>query len=125
MIWIVLGLAAGYFFATRSFETVGGVRHFTPHGRKEALARLQHVAVQLAPQSIPGALVLVTAPPEALGATGIESALNAERNGGVVLLSESFLDDETGALFVVTSAGSERAIATDGSGLAVLSIVPA
>lgn len=124
MAWLLLIGFAGYLYATRAFETVNGVRHFTANGRKEAMAKLRGVAVQVAPQAVAGGAAFVTVSPQALGASGLEAVATAEQNGGVVLLGEDFLDQPIGAVLVVTSLGSERAIATPDSGLAVLSVVP-
>lgn len=117
------GLAAWYYFS-RVTEVHNGVVHFTQDGRQKALAQLATVGVTATAAQVPGAnLTLVTAPLVSLAVSGVDAVQQAEAAGGVVVLSDSFLERPVGAMFVVCSRGQES-VASPGSGLAVLSILP-
>ena len=94
---IGIAAAAAYFF-TRSFEEVGGVRHFTKHGRESALTALSRASIQLTasqPASNAATFQLVALVPG--GVTGLQALQMAEANGGVVLASDSILDISGGS----------------------------
>ncbi len=117
------GLAAAWYFF-RTTETHNGVVHFTASARQHALQELTGVGVTATAAQVPGAnLTLLTAPLGSLAVTGVDAVQQAEAAGGIVLLSETFLDKPVGALLVVCSRGQETA-ASPGSGLAVLTMMP-
>ena len=123
----LVGIVAYYFFA--NFETVGGVRHFTKHGRTKALECLAHASVQVSTQIVPNAATFQLVSPILGGVAGNDAVLTAEQNGGVIVCYESVLDISTStvpvtALLLVTADIAEaNAIARPGSSFAVLSFV--
>lgn len=130
MTWLALGVAAvvGYYLFA-NFETVGGVRHFTKHGRQAALDCLAKTSVQVASQVVPNAAAFQLVSPILGGVSGLEAVTTAEANGGVIVCSESVLDINSSsvpvtALLLVTADIQEaNAIARPGSSFAVLSFV--
>lgn len=130
MTWfLLLGAAVGYYFFYRCVETVGGVQHFTKHGREKALEALSKAGIQFSSQVVPNAAAfqLVTLVPG--GVSGLEAITTAESTGGVVLASESVLDIEgshipvTALILVTASVAEANAIARPGTSFAVLSLV--
>ena len=130
MPWLALGLIAlaGYYLFA-NFETVGGVRHFTKHGRERALECLAQASVQVSSQIVPNAASFQLVSPIGGGVTGLEAVNTAESSGGVIVCSESVLDISTSsvpvtALLLVTASIEEaNSIARPGSSFAVLSFV--
>jgi len=130
MTWLALGLVAfvGYYLFS-NFETVGGVRHFTKHGRESALRCLAQASVQVASPVAPNAASFQLVAPMAGGVSGLEAVNTAEASGGVIICSESVLDISTSsvpvtALLLVTASIEEaNAIARPGTSFAVLSFV--
>ncbi len=130
MHWLALGLVAlvGYYWFS-NVETVGGVRHFTKHGRERALECLARASVQLSSQVVPNAATFQLVSPIAGGVSGLEAVNTAESSGGVIVCSESVLDigsssiPVTALLLVTADVAEANAIARPGTSFAVLSFV--
>jgi len=116
------GVLAWYMFL-RTTEVHNGVVHFTSSAREKAMGELARVGVaQTAMQVTGGNLTLITTSSAVV--TAVDAVNQAESVGGVVLLSDAFLDRPVGSLLVVCSPGQASSVATPGSGLAVLSMTP-
>lgn len=118
-----------YYFA-RSFEEVGGVRHFTKHGRESALGALSRASIQLTmSQPVTNAATFQLVALVSGGVTGLQAVQTAEANGGVVLASDSILDISesaipvTAVILIAPSVADANIIARPGSAFAILSLV--
>lgn len=121
--WVFLGIGALVAWALfHCFETVNGLRHFTKHGRNKAVDLLGDLAVTPTVSVFPNAAAFEIVQLD--GLSGSIALTMAESNGGVVILSEGFLDHPIGSQFFVVQPGDET-IASEGSGLAILSQTPA